>query len=231
MVTVAGPNGSGSGTPGSATYDNLLAAHARCRRSVRRVARQDVSSRSCFALPATSKSTPISRSDKGRGARWSRALRVASLSRRASFGQPVMLSEVISVIQAVPGVVAGGASTSSIGAAASASLQQRLLADLPVLSANGQFCPRELLTLDAASTRSIRSHRHELRLQKVAYELLPAIYRVRDAEAGRAAQEALLDSVIAEQIGVLEEEPLDAALRRSVHRDLQRLGWCHTSAT
>ena len=60
-----------------------------------------------------------------------------------------MLSEVISVIQAVPGVVAADVdrlyrSSSQPG------LQQRLLAELPVLSLNGELAAAELLTLDAA---------------------------------------------------------------------------------
>ena len=65
------------------------------------------------------------------------------------FGQPVMLSEVISVIQAVPGVIAVDVDK-LYRSGANASLQQRLLAELPVLSANGQLPAAELLTLDAA---------------------------------------------------------------------------------
>jgi len=60
-----------------------------------------------------------------------------------------MLSEVISVIQAVPGVVAVDVDK-LYRSGSTPSLQQRLLAELPVLSPNGQLPAAELLTIDAA---------------------------------------------------------------------------------
>jgi len=61
----------------------------------------------------------------------------------------VILSEVISVIQAVPGVVAVDIDR-LYRSGSTPSLQQRLLADLPIMS-NGQLLPAELLTLDTAT--------------------------------------------------------------------------------
>src|SRR5262249_34364284 len=66
-----------------------------------------------------------------------------------SFGQPVHLSDVIAVVQAVPGVIAVDVDKLYRSGSAS-SLQQRLLAELPVLAPNGQLPAAELLTLDAA---------------------------------------------------------------------------------
>ena len=53
------------------------------------------------------------------------------------------------------------------------------------------------------------------------YALLPAIHRTRDAAAGGPLQ--ALIGVIAEQVGVLEQD-LRNLLRRPVHRDLRALG-------
>src|SRR5262249_14773813 len=66
-----------------------------------------------------------------------------------SFGQPVMLSAVISVIQAVPGVIAVDVDK-LYRSGNMPSLQQRLFAELPVLSPTGRLLAAELLTLDAA---------------------------------------------------------------------------------
>ena len=60
-----------------------------------------------------------------------------------------MLSEVIAAIQAVAGVVAVDVDKLYRSDAAP-SLQQRLLAELPVTPANGQLPAAELLTLDPA---------------------------------------------------------------------------------
>jgi hypothetical protein len=65
------------------------------------------------------------------------------------FGQPVFLSEVISVIQAVPGVVAVDVSK-LYRADAAAALETRLLAGLPEMLADGSLVAAELLTLDPA---------------------------------------------------------------------------------
>jgi hypothetical protein len=64
-----------------------------------------------------------------------------------AFGQPVMLSEVIAVIHAVPGVVAVDVNK-LFRADASATLETRLLAALPETLSNGDVAAAELLTLD-----------------------------------------------------------------------------------
>jgi hypothetical protein len=66
------------------------------------------------------------------------------------FGQPVMLSEVIAVIQSVPGVVALDVDKLYRSDAGVATLEQRLLAELPVVRQTGDATPAEILTLDPA---------------------------------------------------------------------------------
>ena len=66
-----------------------------------------------------------------------------------AFGQPVFLSEVIAVVQAVPGVVAADVSK-LYRTDAAATLETRLLAALPEMLADGSVDAAELLTLDAA---------------------------------------------------------------------------------
>jgi hypothetical protein len=62
----------------------------------------------------------------------------------------VMLSEVIAVMQAVPGVVAVDLNHLFRSDAGTATLETRLLAALPETLANGDVAAAELLTLDPA---------------------------------------------------------------------------------
>jgi len=77
------------------------------------------------------------------------ALRAGFAFARREFAQPVMLSEVIAVIQSVQGVIAVDADKLYRSGMA-ATLQQRLLAEAPVMLANGVVQAAELLTLDGA---------------------------------------------------------------------------------
>jgi predicted phage baseplate assembly protein len=67
-----------------------------------------------------------------------------------AFGQPVMLSEVIAAIQAVPGVIAVTMNNLFRSDAALPTLETRLLAALPQMGASGNVAAAELLTLDPA---------------------------------------------------------------------------------
>jgi uncharacterized phage protein gp47/JayE len=64
-----------------------------------------------------------------------------------AFGQPVMLSEVIAAVQSVPGVIAVEVEKFYRDDSAQPSLEQRLLAALPITLPNGDVLPAELLTL------------------------------------------------------------------------------------
>jgi len=65
------------------------------------------------------------------------------------FGQPVMKSEVVSVIQTVSGVIAVNLDALYRGEVQASN--SRLLAQLPVMGADGDVTPAELLTLDPQS--------------------------------------------------------------------------------
>jgi hypothetical protein len=146
MVTVAGPNGAAV-EPGSATFDNLLAA-MRAAGDPFVELRVKTFRPAYFRFAGNVKADGDFESEKVLAA-VEQALRDKFSFAARGFGQPVMLSEVISVIQAVPGVIAVDVDK-LYRSGANASLQQRLLAELPVLSANGQLPAAELLTLDAA---------------------------------------------------------------------------------
>ena len=146
LITVAGPGGAGV-APGSATYDNLLAA-LRAAGDPFVELRIKTFRPAYFRFAGNVKIDGDFESDKVL-AGVEQALRDDFAFAARSFGQPVQLSEVIAAIQAVPGVIA--VDVDKLYRSGSASiLQQRLLAELPVLSLNGQLSAAELLTLDAA---------------------------------------------------------------------------------
>jgi hypothetical protein len=64
------------------------------------------------------------------------------------FGQPVMRSEVLAVLQSVPGVVAVDIDRFYRADSASPTSELRLLAELPRASTGDATAPAELLTLD-----------------------------------------------------------------------------------
>jgi hypothetical protein len=76
------------------------------------------------------------------------ALRFAFSFDARSFGQPVTLSEVVTVVQSVPGVIA--VDVDSLYRGTTSDLQPRLIADLPEVTSDGSILPAELLTLDPA---------------------------------------------------------------------------------
>jgi len=146
LVTVAGPGGAAV-TPGSATYDNLLVA-MRAAGDPFVELRVKTFRPAYFHFAGNVKVAAEFDIDKVLAA-VERALRGTFAFAARAFGQPVMLSEVIAAIQAVPGVTAVDVDK-LYRSGAGASLQQRLLAELPVLGPNGQLLAAELLTLDAA---------------------------------------------------------------------------------
>jgi len=146
LVTVAGPNGAAV-LPGSASYNNLLAA-LRAAGDPFVDLRVKTFRPAYFRFAGKIKIDADFETDKVVTA-VEKALRGEFAFAARGFGQPVMLSEVISVIQAVPGVVAADVDR-LYRSSSQPDLQQRLLAELPVLSLNGELAAAELLTLDAA---------------------------------------------------------------------------------
>ncbi|MGE5217807.1 MAG: putative baseplate assembly protein [Chloroflexota bacterium] len=146
LVTVAGPNGAAV-NPGSATFDNLLAA-MRAAGDPFVELRVKTFRPAYFHFAGNLKIDADFESDRVLAA-VEQALREQFAFAARAFGQPVMLSEVIAVIQAAPGVIAVDVDK-LYRSGSTPSLQQRLLAELPVLSPDGQLPAAELLTLDAA---------------------------------------------------------------------------------
>jgi predicted phage baseplate assembly protein len=146
FITVSGPLGNPIPS-GSEVSNNLLSAlrkagdpflsiHVGSYRPVQ------------FQIDATVKIDPDFESDKVLAEVKQKLLNAFSFDVR-SFGEPVFLSEVISLVQLVPGVVALDVNT-LYRAGATPSLEQRLLAEMPTVSAAGEVLPAELLTLDSA---------------------------------------------------------------------------------
>jgi len=146
LVTVAGPNGAAV-APGSAAFDNLLAA-MRAAGDPFVELRVKTFRPAYFHFAGNVKIDSDFESDKVLAA-VVQGLREQFAFAARAFGQPVVLSEVISVIQAVPGVIAVDVDK-LYRSGSTPSLQQRLLAELPVFSPNGELPAAELLTLDAA---------------------------------------------------------------------------------
>ncbi len=146
LVTVAGPNGAAV-IPGSATFDNLLAA-MRAAGDPFVELRVKTFRPAYFRFAGHIKIAAEFEIDKVLAA-VEQALREQFSFAARAFGQPVMLSEVIAAVQAVAGVIAVDVDK-LYRSGATPSLQQRLLAELPVLTANGQLPAAELLTLDPA---------------------------------------------------------------------------------
>jgi predicted phage baseplate assembly protein len=146
LITVAGPDGAAV-APGSSTFDNLLAAlHAAGDPFVE--LRVKTFRPAYFRFAGNVRIDGDFASEKVLAA-VEQALRDNFSFVARSFGQPVHLSEVIAVVQAMPGVIA--VDIDKLYRSGSVpSLQQRLLAELPVLAPNGQLPAAELLTLDAA---------------------------------------------------------------------------------
>jgi hypothetical protein len=147
FVTVAGPAGAAV-TSDSATYRHLLAAMQAAGDPFVRLQVKSYQPM-FFRLSGTVKVDQDFESEHVLAA-ISQALRTQFSFEARTFGQPVMLSEVIAVIQAVPGVVALDVDKLYRSDAGVATLEQRLLAELPVVLSTGDAIPAELLTLDPA---------------------------------------------------------------------------------
>lgn len=146
LVTVAGPAGAKI-LPDGATYQNLLKAMRGAGDPF--VALSVKSYRPAyFRFAGKIKIDPAYQSELVL-AQAEQALRGAFAFARREFAQPVMLSEVIAVLQAVPGVIAVDVDK-LYRSGQPALLRQRLLAAAPVMLANGTVQAAELLTLDGA---------------------------------------------------------------------------------
>ena len=124
------------------------------------------------------------------------------------FGQPVTVSEVMSVIQQIKGVVAVDINY----LCRSDKKEEICISSIPSSIAHwddtkGAIAAAELLVLNPA--RSIfGSHDHMKKTRYTKdelYNLLPAVYRQRDTELAGKPLESLI-SVIAEQVQYLEED-------------------------
>jgi predicted phage baseplate assembly protein len=147
FITVAGPDGAEIKAD-SDTYRNLLAA-------LQAAGDPFVSLRvksyrpAFFRIAANVKVNPDYESDLVLAA-VEQELRASFAFAVRAFGQPVMLSEVIAVIQNVAGVVAVDLNYLYRSDAGAATLETRLLAALPETLAGGAVAAAELLTLDPA---------------------------------------------------------------------------------
>ncbi len=147
FITVAGPAGAEIKSD-SATYQNLLDA-------LQQAGDPFVSLRvksyrpAYFRIAASVKVDPDYETNLVLAAVEAALCAQFSFEVRA-FGQPVMLSEVIAVMQAVPGVVALDLDKLYRSDAGTATLETRLLAALPETGSTGDTAAAELLTLDAA---------------------------------------------------------------------------------
>lgn len=146
FVTVAGPNGAAI-TDDSATYKHLLEALQQAGDPFVSV-RVQTYRPAYFHFAGTVKVDPDYETDKVLAA-VEQALRTQFAFAVRAFGQPVMLSEVIAVVQAVPGMVAVDVTKLYRADAGVATLEARLLASLPVTLLSGDVLAAEVLTLDS----------------------------------------------------------------------------------
>ena len=150
FITVAGPRGA-SITSDSDTYQKLLAALQASGDPfvpIRVATYLSVS----FRLAGTVKVDPDFESDRVLAA-VTDTLRSQFSFETRSFGQAVILSEVIELIQNVPGVIA--VNITQLYRSTVSSREERLLASLPSLLPNGTMQAAELLTLDAGPLDSL----------------------------------------------------------------------------
>ena len=124
-----------------------------------------------------------------------------------ALGQPVQQSDVIAVAQAVPGVVAVDLDASlwrhRSRLRRPASRSRCGCSPRACASSGGVAQPAELLTLDPGAARPPGGDGMSTLTAERLYALLPAVYRVRDAEQGEPLR-ALLGAV-AQEFAALEE--------------------------
>lgn len=142
LITVAGPGGAKI-SQGSQTHDDLLAALAAAGDPHTRIRVE--SYREAFFRFAGRVLVDADHLEDKVLADVEEALRSEFAFERRSFGQPVMLSEAITVIQAVAGVVA--VDVDALYRDPARPREARLLADLPLVTAGGEILAAELLTL------------------------------------------------------------------------------------
>ncbi len=145
LLTIAGPNGSAI-RPDSALYNNLLVAlqragnaHLRLRLESYRPVRFRTAGK--VQVDPTYQPQAVLTAVEA-------ALRRQFAFEARAFGQPVMLSEILAVMHAVPGVV-GVDLDYLYRTDTRVALHDRLLAALPTMQPDGAVAAAELLTLDA----------------------------------------------------------------------------------
>jgi predicted phage baseplate assembly protein len=144
FVTVAGPNGA-EVTSGSELYKNLLAAMQKAGDPYVELRVKSYRS-ALFRITGSIIRDPEYQPQKVLAA-VEQTLRAQFSFDARTFGQPVMLSEVIAAVQAVPGVIAVDIDK-LYRTDQAAVLHPRLLAELPIWGAGGEMLAAELLTLD-----------------------------------------------------------------------------------
>lgn len=147
FITVAGPDGAEI-KPDSPTYANLLAALQQAGDPFVSLAVKSYRP-AHFHFAGKVKVAADYQTEQVLAA-VEQALRTQFAFEARAFGQPVVLSEVIAAVQAVPGVVAATVDKLYRADAAAATLETRLLAALPESLADGSVAAAELLTLDPA---------------------------------------------------------------------------------
>ena len=148
FVTVAGPNGAQLEPTGS-TYINLLAAMRKAGDPYVPLRLASYTPRG-FRLDAVVTRDPVYRAEDVQAAVTAALQRTYAFAGR-QFGRPVALSEVMAVMQAVPGVVAVDVNElRRTDTAAFDGLLAPLPAALPQVGAAATVAPAELLTLDVA---------------------------------------------------------------------------------
>ena len=148
FVTVAGPNGAQL-EPTASTYINLLAAMRKAGDPYVPLHLASYTPRS-FRLDAVVTRDPVYRAEDVQAAVAAALAQTYAFAGRR-FGQPVVLSEVMAVMQATPGVVAVDVNVlRRTDTAAFDGLLAPLPAALPQVGAAATVAPAELLTLDVA---------------------------------------------------------------------------------
>jgi hypothetical protein len=147
FVTVAGPDGAAIKS-NSATYKNLLAALEQSGEPYIPVRVQSYT-KVYFEVQASVKFDPDYDQTKVLAA-VEAALRANFSFTARTFGQPVLLSEVMAVMQTVPGVIAVDITALCRQGSTPAPDTTQLVAATPQAGADGTISPAELLTLDPA---------------------------------------------------------------------------------
>ena len=137
-----------------------------------------------------------------------------------SFGQPVALSEAIATIQSISGVVAVDIDQFYRNDTPTPAWKARLDADRPAMGADGVVAAAELLLLDAVIAQPIESEPMNPEAEKL-YNLVAGALPHSRCGARLPAPGAVRSHRRRDRRAARKPR---SALRRSVHRDLRRVG-------